>query len=88
MPSAYRSPGQTDTQGNSGKLSYFFAFGAAIFIISGNPGVAAFFGLMTIAAIAVTIRQLPSGREAGALSEPEPPGSADPGAPRGPDAGR
>lgn len=85
MPPAFRSPGQTDTPGSSGKLSYVFAFGAAVFIISGNPGVAAFFALMAVASIAVTIRNLPSGRDATPLSEPAPPPSAVPGASDGAD---
>lgn len=76
MPPAYRSPGQTDGSSNSGRLSYFFAFGAAVFIISGDLGVAAFFGLMAVAAVAVTIRNLPSAREqreALSAREPAPP---------------
>lgn len=59
-------------EGNSGKLSYFFAFGAAIFVISGNHYVAAFFGLMAAAAIFVTIKNLPPG---GRRTEAEPPPS-------------
>ncbi len=84
MPPAYRSPDQHGSQSNAGRLSYFFAFGAAVFIVSGNPGVAAVFGLMTVAAIAVALRHLPSGDgrtgadPAPAVSEPGPP-TAGPG---------
>jgi hypothetical protein len=70
MPQAYRGPDQHGGESNAGRLSYVFAFGAAVFIISGNLGVAAVFGLMAVAAIAVAIRNLPPGGRRSQLSEP------------------
>ncbi|MCW3016353.1 MAG: hypothetical protein JWO02_3445 [Solirubrobacterales bacterium] len=71
------SPTKRSTQGSSSKLSYVFAFGAAVFIVSGNYYVAAFFGLMAAAAVAVTIRNLPSGaKRAAETGEPKQPGGS------------
>jgi hypothetical protein len=83
MPPAYRSPDEAASAGNAGKLSYIFAFGAAVFIVSGNLGVAAIFGLMALAAVAVRIRNLPPRGRDTSLSEPgrDPsPGHDRPGA--------
>jgi hypothetical protein len=50
-------------QSNAGRLSYFFAFGVAVFIASGDYGVAVAFGLMMVACIATAIHKHVPDRE-------------------------
>ncbi len=74
-------PDQPGPAGNAGRLSYVFAFGATVFIVSGDLGVAAVFGLMAAASIAVAIRNLPSGGRRAPVTDPEP--EPAPSGPRG-----
>lgn len=71
------APKAHPTEGSSSKLSYVFAFAAAVFIVSGDTWVAVFFGLMAAMAVALTIGNLPrGGRQATDPGDQDP---ADPG---------